>query len=156
MIRHAWHFYYALVLVVRWHAGALVLRASHLNKALCSLAGESMETIKLLNLEFSTADANYPSIHQESGDLLVDFNDWQEKAVRLHFSDIVAFKWQMVFDLHEGERDDRCYEIYGSSWLTKHVQSEIIHDYEGYKHYRLNFNAVGQLDVIALNLRVRT
>ncbi len=35
VIRHAWHFYYALVLVVRWHAEALVLLASHLNKALC-------------------------------------------------------------------------------------------------------------------------
>ncbi|EGR0694062.1 TPA: hypothetical protein I7264_25825 [Vibrio parahaemolyticus] len=115
-----------------------------------------MEIIKLLNLEFSTADAEYPSIHQEEGDLLVDFKDWQEKVVKLHFSDIVAFKWQMVFDLHEGERDDCCYEIHGSSWLIKHVQSEIINDHEGYKHYRLNFNEVGQLDVIAINLRVRT
>ncbi|MDF4805714.1 hypothetical protein P3592_32580 [Vibrio parahaemolyticus] len=74
-----------------------------------------MEIIKLLNLEFSTADAEYPSIHQEEGDLL-----------------------------------------HGSSWLIKHVQSEIINDHEGYKHYRLNFNEVGQLDVIAINLRVRT
>ncbi|KDM93482.1 hypothetical protein [Photobacterium galatheae] len=115
-----------------------------------------METIKLLNLEFSTVDAVYPSIHQEEGDFLVEFRDWQEKAVKLHFSDIVAFKWQMVFDLHEGERDDCCYEIHGSSWLIQHVQSEIINDHEGYKHYRLNFNEIGQLDVIALNLRART
>ncbi|ENG6090478.1 DUF3265 domain-containing protein [Vibrio parahaemolyticus] len=34
MIRHAWHFYYALVLVVKVVCGGFGLRASHLNKAL--------------------------------------------------------------------------------------------------------------------------
>ncbi|ELI5417783.1 DUF3265 domain-containing protein [Vibrio parahaemolyticus] len=34
MIRHAWHFYYALVLVVKVVSGSIVLRASHLNWAL--------------------------------------------------------------------------------------------------------------------------
>ena len=34
VIRHAWHFYYALGLVVKGFAEAYVLRASHLNKAL--------------------------------------------------------------------------------------------------------------------------
>ncbi|HCG8860147.1 TPA: DUF3265 domain-containing protein [Vibrio parahaemolyticus] len=36
MIRHAWHFYYALVLVVKVVCGSTVLRASHLNWALGS------------------------------------------------------------------------------------------------------------------------
>ncbi|TOC01877.1 DUF3265 domain-containing protein [Vibrio parahaemolyticus] len=35
MIRHAWHFYYALVLVIKVVCGSIVLRASHLNWALC-------------------------------------------------------------------------------------------------------------------------
>ena len=35
VIRHAWYFYYALGLVVKGFAEAYVLRASHLNKALC-------------------------------------------------------------------------------------------------------------------------
>ncbi|TOI30029.1 hypothetical protein CGI63_21955 [Vibrio parahaemolyticus] len=34
MIRHAWHFYYALVLVIKVVCGSTVLRASHLNWAL--------------------------------------------------------------------------------------------------------------------------
>ncbi|EHZ2647958.1 DUF3265 domain-containing protein [Vibrio parahaemolyticus] len=34
VIRHAWHFYYALVLVVKVVCGSIVLRASHLNWAL--------------------------------------------------------------------------------------------------------------------------
>ncbi|ELV8759184.1 hypothetical protein QNE81_003761 [Vibrio vulnificus] len=115
-----------------------------------------MEAVKLLNLEFSTADAEYPEIHQVDGDLRVEFKDWQEKAVKLHLSDPVAFKWQMTFDLLKGERDDCCYEICNSFWLAEHVQSEIINSNEGYKHFRLNFNELGQLDVIALNIVVRT
>ncbi|EJC6932462.1 DUF3265 domain-containing protein [Vibrio parahaemolyticus] len=38
MIRHAWHFYYALVLVIKVACGSIVLRASHLNWALCVCA----------------------------------------------------------------------------------------------------------------------
>ncbi|EHH0684961.1 DUF3265 domain-containing protein [Vibrio vulnificus] len=34
MIRHAWHFYYALILVIKVVCGSVVLRASHLNWAL--------------------------------------------------------------------------------------------------------------------------
>ncbi|NOH99407.1 DUF3265 domain-containing protein [Vibrio sp. 99-70-13A1] len=34
VIRHAWHFYYALVLVIKVVCGESVLRASHLNWAL--------------------------------------------------------------------------------------------------------------------------
>ncbi|EIO3980403.1 DUF3265 domain-containing protein [Vibrio vulnificus] len=37
VIRHAWHFYYALVLVIKVVCGSTVLRASHLNWALCFL-----------------------------------------------------------------------------------------------------------------------
>ncbi|ELB2205050.1 DUF3265 domain-containing protein [Vibrio parahaemolyticus] len=38
MIRHAWHFYYALALVVKVVCGSFVLRASHLNWALVALS----------------------------------------------------------------------------------------------------------------------
>ncbi|EMY6778286.1 DUF3265 domain-containing protein [Vibrio alginolyticus] len=34
MIRHAWHFYYALVLVIKVVCGSIVLCVSHLNWAL--------------------------------------------------------------------------------------------------------------------------
>ncbi|MBM5055149.1 DUF3265 domain-containing protein [Vibrio parahaemolyticus] len=39
MIRHAWHFWYALVLVVKVVCGSTVLHASHLNWALCIFWG---------------------------------------------------------------------------------------------------------------------
>ncbi|EDN58105.1 conserved hypothetical protein [Vibrio antiquarius] len=37
MIRNAWHFYYALVLVIKVAVATSVLRCSHLNRALCLL-----------------------------------------------------------------------------------------------------------------------
>ncbi|WFB46964.1 hypothetical protein [Vibrio coralliilyticus] len=115
-----------------------------------------METVKMLDLGFSTAGAEYPEIHQQEGDLRAEFKDWQEKTVKLYFADHVTCKWQMVFDLLEGERDDCGYEICSSIWLKQHVKSEVINSNEGYKHFRLNFNGLGQLDVIALNIVVRT
>nr|WP_254661737.1 DUF3265 domain-containing protein [Vibrio parahaemolyticus] len=36
MIQHAWHFLYALILGVEVPCGGLVMRASHLNWALCA------------------------------------------------------------------------------------------------------------------------
>ncbi len=35
-IQHAWHFWYAVVFVLKWHAVTSVLRASPLNWALCA------------------------------------------------------------------------------------------------------------------------
>ncbi len=35
VIQHAWHFWYAVVSVLKCNAEALSLRASHLNWALC-------------------------------------------------------------------------------------------------------------------------
>ncbi|HCG9740591.1 TPA: DUF3265 domain-containing protein [Vibrio parahaemolyticus] len=43
VIRHAWHFYYALVLVIKVVCGSIVLRASHLNWALCASVGNIYE-----------------------------------------------------------------------------------------------------------------
>lgn len=55
--------------------------------------GRGMETVKMLDLGFSTADTEYPEIHQEDGDLRAEFKDWQEKTVKLYFVDHVACKW---------------------------------------------------------------
>ncbi|KOE76257.1 hypothetical protein ACS87_13595 [Vibrio parahaemolyticus] len=42
VIQHAWHFWYAVVLMLKYHAEAWALRASHLNWALCAF-GENDE-----------------------------------------------------------------------------------------------------------------
>lgn len=114
------------------------------------------EKAVLLNVPFSTADAEYPVIKQKNGDVYVEYSDWQEKVVKLVFRDSVGFKWQMVFDLITGERDDECYEIACSSWVQKNIELGVIRESENYKHFRLNFNEIGQLEVLCLSLEQGT
>ncbi|EHP3974200.1 DUF3265 domain-containing protein [Vibrio parahaemolyticus] len=51
MIRHAWHFYYALVLVIKVVCGSIVLRASHLNWALWR--SQALKSVAALQSPFS-------------------------------------------------------------------------------------------------------
>lgn len=104
---------------------------------------------------FSTADAEYPEIKQEDGDLTLCFKDWQERSVEVFFGDTIAFKWQMAESLLENERDDCCYEIIGSEWLELHRKKGEIGP-EEYNHYKFNFNAVGQFEVLAQCYTVKT
>ncbi|NAZ96342.1 DUF3265 domain-containing protein [Vibrio toranzoniae] len=48
MIRHAWHFYYALVLVIKVVCGSIVLCASHLNWALVCKGQKGIYGLKAL------------------------------------------------------------------------------------------------------------
>ncbi len=108
-----------------------------------------MESIKLLNTKFSTADAEYPEIHQQEGDVILRYEDWQEQIVEIFFTDPVAFRWQMAEPLLEGERDDSCYEVINSKWLLMHLTENVISKSEGYKHYKFNFNECGQFEILA-------
>ncbi|ELJ8842066.1 DUF3265 domain-containing protein [Vibrio parahaemolyticus] len=47
VIRNAWHFYYALVLVIKVVAETSVLRCSHLNRALCLLVIQRLKVLRL-------------------------------------------------------------------------------------------------------------
>ena len=87
----------------------------------------TMQIANLIEPGFSTADAEYPEIKQEDGDLTLRFKDWQEKLVEVFFGDAIAFKWQMAESFLANERDDCSYEIEGSEWLELHrKQGEIL------------------------------
>ncbi|GAB3536069.1 hypothetical protein Q5H80_07195 [Vibrio sp. SNU_ST1] len=115
-----------------------------------------MEIAKLLHTGFSTADAEYPEIHQVKGDVVLKFKDWQESIVEVFFADPVAMKWQMAESFLEGERYDSCYVIENSEWLNLHIAQDQISDAECYKHYKFNFNELGQFEIIALSYTVKT
>jgi len=108
-----------------------------------------MEIVKLIQPGFSTADAEYPEIHQEDGDVVLRFSDWQEKKIEVFFSDPIAFKWQMAESFHDEERDDSCYEVLNSKWLDLHVKQGEIGVSEEYKHFKLNFNGCGQFEILS-------
>jgi hypothetical protein len=113
------------------------------------------ETFELLDALFSTADAEAPVLAYERGALRVRFLDWRDQWVELVFREAVAFSWDdgdaAWCDAH---RDDDCYIVAGSNWLRRHVDVGTIESASEHRHYKLCFNAVGVLQVIATGLDV--
>jgi hypothetical protein len=113
------------------------------------------ETFDPLVASFSTADAEAPILAYDQGILHVRFRDWREREVIFTFGDVSAFSWDdgdaAWSDAH---RDDSAYIVVGSEWLRKHMDVGTIAASEGHRHYKLCFNAVGVLQVIASGLLV--
>ncbi len=115
----------------------------------------SMERAEIIDPGFSTADSEFPNINMNEGDLVLKFKDWQEVQREVFFSDVVAFKWQMIETFIEGEEYDRSHLITDSSWLTEHLKQGEVGAQEDYKHYKFNFNGNGQLEVISNGFTVK-
>lgn len=115
-----------------------------------------MERAKIISTEFSTADADYPEMQQTDDILTLTFTDWREKEVTIIFEGVAAFKWQTIETFMEGEEYDRCHEIENSSWLSEHLKQQAITEEENHKHYKFNFNACGQFEVLAIKYDVKT
>ena len=114
------------------------------------------EEAKYLQVDFSTADAEYPEIIQEDGDVVLRFNDWKDNIIEVFFAESMALKWQIAEIFHEGERPDACYEIENSEWLNLHISQGEASKEEGFKHYKFNFNGCGQFEILATGFTKRT
>lgn len=110
------------------------------------------EIYQIADVGFSTADADFPNIaFDETGALSLEFRDWREKTVRLKFRGVLGFKWD-EYDRHQGERDDVTYEIINSSWLRCLKEQKMAE--EEHRHYKLCFNASGNLEVLFKELEI--
>ncbi|HKR63427.1 MAG TPA: hypothetical protein VJZ00_06815 [Thermoanaerobaculia bacterium] len=98
---------------------------------------------------FSTADADQIELKFESAALTLRFLDWREQPIVKTFQDVLAFKWDSVFD-ESAPRDDQSFEVVDSPWLSREVERREIEDPSQYCHYKLCFNELGVLDVLAL------
>lgn len=116
----------------------------------------TIESAKLILPGFSTADSEFPEIYQEEDQITLQFEDWQKHLIEVVFADPIAFKWQIAFLPLEGERNDCCYEIENSSWITNHVKQHLISAADRYRHYRLNFNEIGQFEILATGFTANT
>ena len=113
------------------------------------------ETFEPLHESFSTADAEAPGLVFEQGSLHVRFRDWQARDVNITFRDSVAFSWdEGDAAVSNDHRDDVSYIVVGSDWVTRHLDGGSIMVKERYRHYKLCFNAIGVLQVIATGLDV--
>ena len=91
--------------------------------------------MKDVDLGWTTADAEDPTLSYDGTDLRVEFVDWQEQLVRLVFRNCHMFSWEEIpasFELWP----DRTYSCTGSSWQgADSVKPEQL------KHWVLCFNA---------------
>jgi hypothetical protein len=108
-----------------------------------------MPTVKLIHPGFTTADAGYPSMNFDNGNLQLRFVDWRERPVLVMFHDVCRFEWsEEPDDYLEGEPYDGTCVIWKSEWVPRDAADEC-------QHYRLNFNACGgRLDVACVSFAV--
>lgn len=112
---------------------------------------------ELLDVSFSTADAESPRITSEPGCVSVTFLDWREQRIVLVFHEVAAFSWDdgdAAVDL--SHRDDCCYVVHDSAWLARHREVGTLSLNNGQRHFKFCFNAAGVLQVLASRLEVTT
>lgn len=109
-----------------------------------------------LNPGFSTADADRPDLNLTSGDLVIRFNDWREQSVTVKFTDVAGLKWQEIEELLEGEPFDGICELIDSPWLSALAGQGARAPKEQHRHFSLNFNACGKLEVLAVGMHLET
>lgn len=115
------------------------------------------ERATIIDPGFSVADAELPEISTTDEGLVIRFIDWRKERVEALFVDAVSFRWDYI-DLAsaEGERFDCSHTIENSEWLAEHLAQISFTPDEGFKHFRLNFNVGGCLQVIARAIQTRT
>jgi len=110
------------------------------------------EIARRLEPGFSVADAEYPSFDLQDGVHSLRFRDWRERNVHVRFSNAVGVKWQELDSTGPEDRDDEVYEKENSAWHEAYLRSEARTTNDALRHYRLCFNALGVLDVLASSM----
>jgi hypothetical protein len=110
-------------------------------------------TYQTIDLGFSTADGERPEFHFVGGDIQFSFVDWREQPVRFTASDVRAFSWLEELDV-PGIRDDVTYEVLESDLIQKYCAWNLMKPEDGYRHFKLCFNAAGVFDVLCKTITV--
>ena len=104
-----------------------------------------------IDLGFSTADGERPELQFVDGDIRFSFVDWQERQVRFTALDVRAFSWLEELDV-PGIRDDLAYEVIDSDLIQQYCSWSLMSLADGYRHFKLCFNASGIFDVVCKNI----
>jgi len=107
------------------------------------------ERYEIVDLGFSVADAEGISFGYNGDHLLLTFEDWMEKSVRVEFKNVLGFRFQEAdYYNSNSERDDCCHIVRDSIWLQAHKDQGLLWGDETWRHYKLNFNAGGIIEVL--------
>jgi len=106
-----------------------------------------MPKYKIVDLGFSTADGERPEFRFIGKDIHFSFLDWNEKPVEFTAFDVRAFSWIEEMDI-PSIRDDTTYEVEESELIEKYFSWNLASPKDGYRHFKLCFNAAGVFDVM--------
>jgi hypothetical protein len=107
------------------------------------------ERAHVLDVGFSTADAECPSFGMGDAGFVLEFRDWRERPIRVAFENTAGLRWE-AFD----DGNDHIYEVADSEWVAALLRTNEYTESDGLRHFRLCFNAHGILDVLASNMRL--
>ena len=111
------------------------------------------QTIEVIDLGFSVADAEDIAFKFDGSDLLVEFTDWQETRITIKCENTLGIKFQNAeYELSELERFDSCHIVHDSDWVREHLKQGEAWSGENWCHYKLNFNAVGVMEILCAKL----
>ena len=106
-----------------------------------------------VDLGISVADGEDLKLSYVGDDLVGSFKDWREVMTVFRCSEVIAFRWQPIEYFREDERDDSTYEIIDSEWVREHEEQGMIGSANAVRHFKLNFNAIGCLEVICAEVK---
>lgn len=106
-----------------------------------------------VDLGIQVADGEDLRLSYAGDDLVGIFKDWREDVTVFHCSRVIAFRWQPIEYFHEEERPDSTYEIIDSEWVRQHHEQGMIGSAQIARHFKLNFNAMGCLEVICAEIK---
>ncbi len=108
---------------------------------------------ELVDLGFSTADAEHISFEWRNSQLILQFVDWKENPVSVVFQDVAGVQWNEESYADQPEvRNDTCYEVHQSDWTSEYVRRQAFPRQQCVRHLVLCFNAVGVLEVLCTGL----
>ena len=106
-----------------------------------------------LDLGIQVADGEKLKLAFDGRDILASFQDWREIETCFRCSEVISFRWQPIEYFHAGERPDSTYEIMHSAWVQQHEDQSMIGSAQVARHFKLNFNAIGCLEIICSKIR---
>ncbi len=108
---------------------------------------------ELIDMGFSTADAEYIQFAYRDGELRLTFVDWREILRVAFFEDVLVQRWHADAEFLPGIRDDATYVVQDSDLAARMVELCAVEAAHA-KHFVLCFNAAGVLEVVCKSFRV--
>lgn len=113
------------------------------------------EQAEVIDPGFSIADGEHVSYLYDGEFLSFQFTDWTEETIVVRCSSVIGFKYQWATgECLADERFDSTHLIHNSRWLLEHQKQGEGSKDQGWRHFKLNFNAAGVMEVLCKKMEI--